>query len=454
MKEGVERWPGLAKWLNEEILQPISSGWEKDFSPDVQTCVRHSTETPLPWGKLLHIIINQVNTDLIADSPKTDQNLLWGKGEWYNILKQNDSLSKPWDKSEVGKGLLLTIVCILTGLTSSGEDERDKYPGRAQLCDQIDTALIVDENQWRRWLSSEGSLSTEQKEECKEEGTPRRCKSASMSLVLTVYRSMASLCEKCGPYSFARWVQKGSEGGVGQGTPYCEVKGRVIECTKSTTRHWKVGDLRMVPLKKEGVTAGTSEVALKQKRAGSGQDPPKPSQQSLQPPHTGSEITEEKPNPSISQGGVRTTLPVNGSMTNSAGTRNGLASLVDQRTTKDPNVPSRTSSMSSSILVRNGSTMSQEDEPHHNKQLELKPSTVTSGSDTSGTTKEQSDPPESTTEEDTGIPPKIGGMVGGVLGVILLGVASVYGIFRICRGKGRRKTGKGRINISILPVPA
>ncbi|EUD63956.1 hypothetical protein C922_05664, partial [Plasmodium inui San Antonio 1] len=248
MKQDTPKWDGLIEWLKAEISTSASSKWSRDFDPDVETNLKWNDKSPLNWGQLLHTIIKQIQTDLVADNSSKSKALLWSRGDWYTVLNQGGCLDDPWNRSDVGRALLITIVCLFTGMTSSATEEGVKYPGRDKLCGDVDQALVGDKQTWKQLLGNHEQLSQEKKYNCREQGKSRGCESASMSLVLTVYRSLASLCENCGPYSIARWVNTTSEDQVNKGEWYCEVSNRVILCDKAAAKEWRVNDLRMGPI--------------------------------------------------------------------------------------------------------------------------------------------------------------------------------------------------------------
>ncbi|EUD64436.1 hypothetical protein C922_05180 [Plasmodium inui San Antonio 1] len=454
IKKGTSRWDGLSEWLKEKILQTVTSKWPENFNPDVGTGIKDSDRKPFNWGQVLHTIMNQIQTDMIADVDEHSTSRLWGNGEWYTILQPDSSLEKPWDKSEVGQKLLMTIVCILTGLTSSRTEEEVRYPGRGHLCGQLDQALMVDKDKWKRWLGNPQKLSREKKYECKHQEDSEGCKTAGMSLVLTVYRSLASLCTKCGPYSIARWVNTSLTEGIDQGEWYCEVIGRVMKCGKSSKRDWNINDLRMAPIQAETLVSQGSEPHQGNSEQGS--------DARVEAPNLTSSAQIESPFPTATQSDRGSTeqnpppqaddLPKTIAGSQVGGGKS--ASFQHPGRVEQHQMNADESSRPENVPSKNEDS----GDPGHGgppQKADLgRPNTLNSDSGTSSGHGDVSRILKPAGQEGAGIPPLVGGAVAGVVAVILLGLASAYGIFRIYRGGKRARSRRDRINISVVPVSA
>ncbi|EUD65130.1 hypothetical protein C922_04416 [Plasmodium inui San Antonio 1] len=447
------KWNGLSQWLKEEILGEVSSKWSRDFQSNVKTCLKDNDKSPLDWGQVLDKVINQIQDDMVADVSENSRKLLRTPMEWYEVLNSSSSLNTPWNQSDVGRGLLIAVVCILTGLTSTRQHEKEKYPGRDELCDQVDRALMVNEGQWKRWLGGQAQDARAGRPDCGRPQGSRRCISGSMSLVLTIYRSLASLCPNCGPYSIARWVDEIQPKGISQGEQYCEVKKRVITCDKAQNRPWNPGDLRVVPEKDRrnisldprwaqsvdntGINNPLRTANLKssdQIRSSVHADQT-PSKQQVGPLTTG-------PSPPVNSPDPQPQLP-----------RNDVTSVINEKALDPPSMGQTTSSMSASVNGKQENSLSQKQPGAGSGGTGGQTSTLRSNLAKPDRKRDGSDILPETNKEQNSLTTPLVGLVGGVLAVILLGVASAYGIFRICRRKVGSKSKGDRINISVLPVP-
>ncbi|EUD63929.1 hypothetical protein C922_05692 [Plasmodium inui San Antonio 1] len=435
IKPPKERTLNVDPWVNKDLLTQTPLVWGQVFDPNQQTCIKQDRTRELPWGEVLDRIINQIQTDLLAQPEPKGKELLWNSQEWYSLLEKAGNLTTPWDKTESGQRLLIVIVCIITGLTSSRTGSEVKYEGRSTLCHKVDDALSFTQQQWKDWVTSFGKDRRTRGVSCNESSRYRECHSTGMSLILTVYRSLSSLCPKCGPYAIGKWINKFIAAEVTKGELSCKVTQRKITCDKYHKGTGNVADLWINDINKIPLD---SISGLEEFHEPTPEHPVKGADIVTTPEQKKEKLIALTTDYSSFR---PTTPPTRGNEEQSGRTQNALTqySSVKQSQAKDsrsyvptagvpspPGAGMSTKSREVLTITDNGKGSSRT----RQEDAEEDPPSQGETWDTGGS--KQGSPVQ--TKSDTS-DQSIYATVGGVLGVLLLAMASAYGIFRICKRK-------------------
>ncbi|EUD64185.1 hypothetical protein C922_05438 [Plasmodium inui San Antonio 1] len=471
-KKGNSRWEGLDEWLNRVLIESKSNLWGSQFNPSISSGLKDNDKKELTWGQLMDKLIEKIQANQLGTTPDQHKNRIWTGGEWYTVLNGNTISDGGWPDTEGGKNLLIVIVCIFTGLIDSVSEIKSKYPGREDLCSSVDNGLLNTRNKWKSWFGTSGPSPGTVTSECQKGNIAKKCEDAAMSLILTVYTGMSLLCPECGPYYIDRWVTDPHSENPVSNWYYCGVEDNKLQCDKKGRKDEGSRNLWMSPRKELGSKcpphctkhlgasiSGESQTTKLKEEA----KPPKGFPESRQQSQAQKEGTPLKDPPG--PGDLGRANRVSAVSTTHAG--NSYTSRMSDNQARSPSTP-------------NNAQLTQKGEQHSGKpQVEGKKpeetpkqsfSPLGGGSDQAVT--EVSAVPGTETksgQEGAGLY----SIIGGILGVLFLGLAGAYGVFRIWgprrkRGKKKRAlrggdtmsygfhggSGGDGINISVLPFPA
>ncbi|EUD64058.1 hypothetical protein C922_05565 [Plasmodium inui San Antonio 1] len=472
VKKGKSRWEGLNEWLNKVLIGSKEDQWDKEFNPTISSGIKDNDKNEFNWGQIVDKIIDKIQGNQLVTTHEDHKNRIWTGQEWNAVLNEDTISTVAWHDTKDGKKLLILIVCIFTGLIDSLTEGSNKYPGRRKMCDHVDNALRNSRNKWKSWFGNSGPPPGKATTECIKGEIGGRCNDAAMSLVLTVYTGMSLFCPECGPYYIDRWVTDSGTEEPKSKWYYCGVEDNKLQCDNKGEKDEKSRKLWMSPKNKLGSDCRPNCTQGNQASiSGEEQSTKIKGVEMTARSFPGAGRQPDDPN-------KNTTLK-NQPESKRLGTTKRLSTVSDTpigrtyQTQRDDNRSPSPSSNSGARLTEareQQSSTSQVDQkkPGESRNQGISPlggqrnEAVT---DNSAITRKEA----KSGQEGVGLY----SIIGGIIGVLLLGLAGAYGIFRIWgpqRSRGRKKrafggrdtmsygdrsnSGGDKINISVLPVAA
>ncbi|EUD63953.1 hypothetical protein C922_05666 [Plasmodium inui San Antonio 1] len=472
LKKGNSRWEGLNEWLNKVLIEPETGIWGREFDPNIESGVKDNDQNSLTWGQLLDKIIDKLQSNQLVGTPKEQRKWIWTGPEWYTVLTENGIETKDWEKTEHGKKLLIVVVCIVTGLIDSMSEGGSSYPNRCSMCQSVDKGLMNSRNQWKSWFSRGSSAAETSTSECKPDNVRETCGEAAMSLIITVYKALSALCPNCGNYYIDPWVRDSHEEILNHNWYYCRIHQANLSCDKCPRPTTEKDILWMRPheelrrrkqchssSKSQGSELGASKShEMNQDEAGG--EKVNKQEEHTKPKSPLSEMSVSKAERNL------TGESLVSNVSKSGGQGRDKVEVSQSRSPRGAPKSGRDLAKTETGYPSNqrGNNTTEWQKGDHGV------SGFRGGSEQKMVPESGGKQGPSSSEEGGAFVPSI---VAGIFGVVLLGVAGAYGIFRIWgpqRGRGKAKrvirkiekvsygvtkgSEQDRINISVLPIPA
>ncbi|EUD64580.1 hypothetical protein C922_05051 [Plasmodium inui San Antonio 1] len=150
----------------------------------------------------------------------------WGK-LISGRLCQGSSISNEW---------MGALTCMI-GIWSEGETENSGNQTQLpEACQRLLNHIKLKESQWGTWLTDESSKSREFCELGQEEERRNKIETGKITLVLSLYGALKTLCPKCGPYHMNRWIKEGIGGSSKRKRLYCILEKDRLKCDPQLSR--------------------------------------------------------------------------------------------------------------------------------------------------------------------------------------------------------------------------
>ncbi|EUD64065.1 hypothetical protein C922_05552 [Plasmodium inui San Antonio 1] len=230
-REGESRWKDLHDWISRKMLEKHRYKWGKEFDPTVLTGIGgKNSQQSLDWGDIINKVLNRIEGLAPVAGSGRSNSLRWTKEEWAEAFKHQIPLDTPLDKFESGKAMLFVIMCIVTGLIEGRAKEGTIFKRRGRMCSPIDTTLQFRVTDWEEWIKKTEDIRKNRANQCSKQAGYDGCQWAAIALILSVYESMTSICNQCGPYEVSYWISKDDKTDEAIDMQQCVLNDQQINC--------------------------------------------------------------------------------------------------------------------------------------------------------------------------------------------------------------------------------
>ncbi|EUD64294.1 hypothetical protein C922_05326 [Plasmodium inui San Antonio 1] len=227
-------------WLDNYMNEPEAAGlkalYERlrkerviDSCGEVDKSIKNRT-----WENLIVKILENMKD--IAKIKSSDEGLRGGEGKnqgqegyrWRDILKRK--ICPTTDKSKMWMGAISCLIHIWEGKIPGTEDKYRRLPDE---CEGILRKMKVRESDWQNRVNANCHSSEDYRKSNSGLATPTPEDEGKVSLILSLYGSLTTLCTTCGPYDLSNWLGAQTQASSFPSSLYCALRGDELECKDS-----------------------------------------------------------------------------------------------------------------------------------------------------------------------------------------------------------------------------